>query len=217
MIKRSFALLLSCLLLMLLCTGCGSFDASGYVKAVMDNFYLDDSAAYVDIVDTTAEQAHQTYLDGLSTEVQIFYNYMSIDPETVKEQTAERVLELYDQIYKHAKYEIEPAEKGGGGYNVLVRVYPLDLFDQSLDDLNDYVHRFHTALENGDHIGKSTSYLATAFQNEILTILERHLETVGYLDPVELTVKIEKDADEAWGMGDEDLQKIDEQIIHYTQ
>ena len=217
MIKRSFALLLSCLLLMLLCTGCGGFDAAGYVKAVMDNFYLDDSAAYVDIVDTTAEQAHQTYLDGLSTEVQIFYNYMSIDPETVKEQTAERVLELYNQIYKRAKYEIEPAKKTGGGYDVLVRVYPLDLFDQSLDDLNDYVHRFHTALENGDHIGKSTSYLATAYQNEILSILERHLETIGYLGPVELTVKIEKDAGEAWGMSDEDLQKIDEQIIHYTQ
>lgn len=215
--KRSLALLLGCLLPVLLCTGCGSFDASGYVKAVMDNFYLDDSAAYVDIVDTTAEQAHQTYLDGLSTETQIFYNYMSIDPGTVKEQTAERVLNLYTQIYTHAKYEVEPAQKSGGGYNVLVRVYPLDLFDQSLDDLNDYVHRFHTALENGDHIGKSTSYLATAYQNEILSILERHLETVGYLNPVELTVKIDQDANDAWGMSDEDLQKIDEQIIHYTQ
>lgn len=215
MIKRSFALLLGCLLLVLFCTGCGSFDASGYVKAVMDNLYLDDSTAYLDIVDTTAEQAHQTYLDGLSTEVQIFYNYMSIDPGTVKEQTAERVLELYNQTYKRAKYEIAPAQKSGDGYNITVRVYPLDLFDQSLDDLNDYVHRFHTALENGDHIGKSTSYLATSYQNEILSILERHLETVNYLDPVDLTIKIEKDADGAWCMTDEDLQIIDEQIIHY--
>lgn len=214
--KRSFALLL-CFLLLVLCTGCGSFDASGYVKAVMDNFYLDDSTAYVDIVGATAEQAHQTYLDGLSTEVQIFYNYMSIDPETVKEQTAERVLELYSQTYKHAKYEIEPAQKSDDGYSVLVRVYPIDLFDQSLGDLNDYVHRFHTALENGDHIGKSASYLATSYQNEILSILEAHLETAGYLDPVELTVKIDRDANDTWGMSDGELQKIDEQIIHYAQ
>ena len=216
--KRSFAALLCCLLLALLCSGCDKFDASGYVKAVMDNFYLDDSAAYVEIVGTTAEEAHQVYQDGLTAEAQIFCTYMSIDPEMVKPQTAERILALYGEIYRHAKYEVEPAKKEGGGYTVPVRIYPIDLFDQSLDDLNDYVERFHTAIENGDHIGKSTSYLSTAYQNEILAVLEKHLETIGNLtEPVELTIRIEKDGADAWGMSDEDLQRIDEQIIHYTQ
>lgn len=41
------------------------------------------------------------------------------------------------------------------------------------------------------------------------------MDTIGYRDPVELTVQLKKDANGAWGMGDEAFQSIDEQIIGY--
>ncbi len=213
--KRRMAALLLCLLLVFACTGCGGFDAGSYVKAVMDNFYLDESAAYTEIVDTTARQAHEVYMNGLTIEAQIFYTYMSFDAEDVDEQTAQRVVDLYSRAYKHAKYDVGQAQKGKDGYTVAVRVYPIDLFDQAMDELNAYVSGFHEALANGDYTGKSEEEISAEYQNQVLSIVEAHVDTIGYRDPVELTVQLKKDANGAWGMGDEAFQSIDEQIIGY--
>lgn len=50
-------------------TACaGGFDASKYVQGVLNNIYLGDSAAYMEMVDITAEEAKEEYEQGVEVE-----------------------------------------------------------------------------------------------------------------------------------------------------
>lgn len=215
-LTRGLLPLLLALCLGIACAGCsGSFDASGYVDATLRNIYLDDSSAYVELVETTAEEAHESYLEGIETEVQFFYNYMSFESDYVSEETHQRVLELYKQIYSHTKFEVEEANKAGDGYTVVVRIYPIDIFETAGDELDAYVTMFVEKVQNGDYNDVTDEELEAAYQDGLLSILEQKTASIGHLDPIEQTVQIKQDTDKLWGMSDEDFQNLDQHIIRY--
>ena len=56
---KKVALMLCAVLAIGMMAGCGSFDASAYVKAVLDNSYKNDSTGYVDQKIATKEEAEK--------------------------------------------------------------------------------------------------------------------------------------------------------------
>jgi len=212
---RFLPLLALCLALM--CTGCsGGFDASGYVSATLKNLYLDDSTEYLELVESTPEEAHQIYLEGIETESQIFYNYMSFDTDYITDETKQRVIDLYQQIYSFSKFEVDAANKSGSGYTVVVRIYPIDIFVKASDELDAYVDVFAKKIENGDYASSTDAELEAAYQDGLLKILEEKARSsIDYLDPIEQTVQIKEDTDGLWGMSTEDFQNLDQYIIQY--
>lgn len=213
---RLLTLCLSAALLLLALTACsGGFDASAYVKAGLDNMYLDENAEYAEITDCTAEEAHETHLNGLEAEAAIFYNYMYFDTAYMTEETEARVLDMYSDIYKHAKYEVQAANKSNNGYTVVVKIYPIDIFDQSMDELTAMVDVMNEKSAAGAYASLTDEEIEQEYQNGILDIIESHIDTIDYLDPVEQTVQIKKDSDGFWGMSDEDFSNIDTYIIQY--
>lgn len=214
-VRRSVLPLLA-LVLALTCAGCSArFDASRYVNALLNNIYLDNSTDYLEMVDTTAEEAHEAYLDGLETESQVLYGYMSFDTDYISDETHQRVLDLYDTIYSHSKFEVEAANKSGSGFTVAVRIYPIDIFETTSDEMNAYVDVFVEKVMNGDYADLSDEALEAHYQDGLLTILENRVDSIGYLDPIEQTVQIREDADGLWGMSNEDFQNLDTYIIQY--
>lgn len=213
---RSLVLCLCAALVLLACAGCsGEFDATKYVKGLLDNIYLDDSSAYVEMVDITAEEAHESYLEGLETEAQVFYNYMNFDTSCLTEETEARVLDLYHSIYQHSNYEVQNANKSNNGYTVVVKIYPIDIFDRSLDEIYAFIDVFNAKIDAGDYDNSTYEEMEQAYQDGVLSICEGNLDSIDYLDPVEQTVQIKEDSDGLWGMSDEDFSNLDAYIIQY--
>ena len=68
---KKVALLMLSVLTLSLFAGCGGkFDASAYVKALLDNSYKNDSAAFVEMKIGSAEEASELYEQGLDAEMQ---------------------------------------------------------------------------------------------------------------------------------------------------
>lgn len=203
--------------LLLLCAGCSArFDASAYVDSLLHNIYLDDSTEYLKLVDITAEEAHDAYIEGLEAETEVFFNFVSFDANYISDETRQRVTDLYDQIYKHSKFEVEDAAKSGNGYTVVVRIYPIDIFEKAADEMSAYVDVFVEKIMNGDYADMGDEEIEATYQDGLLKILEGKLGSIGNLDPVEQTVQIKEDTDGLWGMSDEDFQNLDTYIISYS-
>lgn len=214
-LTRTLALPL--LALALLCTGCSArFDASAYVDALLRNIYLDDSTSYMKLVDVTAEEAHDAYIEGLEAESEVLFSFLSFDSNYISDETRQRVLDLYGQIYQHSKFEVEDAAKSGKGYTVVVRIYPIDIFEKAADEMSAYVDVFVEKIMNGDYADLSDEEVETSYQDGLLKILESKLSSIGNLDPIEQTVQIKEDTDGLWGMSDEDFQNLDTYIISYS-
>ena len=102
--------------------GCNrnGFDASLYVKGILDVTYKDDSTDYLKMVDDTADNAHEMYLSGLDTEAEYFASVYSI--ETLSDETRQAIVSMYQEIYQHSNYEVKSANVTDSGYTVEVLI-----------------------------------------------------------------------------------------------
>ena len=191
------------------------FHADAYVKSIMDNLFLDDSTEYVELVDITAMEAHTAYLEGLSQEADIFYGYVGFDKEYLSQEMSGRVIALYDKIYKYSRYEVGEANKTKEGYTVTVRIYPIDIWDRSEDDITAFVEGFYKKISNGEYDSMTESELEAVYQDSILTIIEGKVDSIDYLEPVDQTVLVKKDSDGIWEISEEDFQNLDTYVIAY--
>ena len=67
---KKVMVLLAAVLVAAMLGGCGgSFDASQYVKALLDNSYKGDSEAFVKEKVGTKEEAEKLYIEGIDTEM----------------------------------------------------------------------------------------------------------------------------------------------------
>ena len=78
---KKMSILLAAVVAATMLVGCGSFDASGYMKALLDNSYKNDSTAFVDQKVGTAEQAKELYDLGIETELNSLISGVTISDE----------------------------------------------------------------------------------------------------------------------------------------
>ena len=60
-------------------TGCASFDASAYLKAILDNSYKNDSTAFVEQKVGTKEEAAELYQQGIDANMNQLTGYTMDD------------------------------------------------------------------------------------------------------------------------------------------
>ena len=77
-VMRKVALVLASVMMMGLLSGCGSFDASAYLAALLDNSYKNDSTAIVEQKIATAEEAAALYEEGLDTKIDVFVSSVRV-------------------------------------------------------------------------------------------------------------------------------------------
>ena len=118
----------------------GGFDASKYVQGVLNNIYLGDSAAYMEMVDITAEEAKEEYEQGVEVEADFFLQYYGLD--TVSDEVYQEIVDMYHQIYSKSKFEVKEAVKNGDDFNVEVVISPIDVIVNSEDAISAAVDEF---------------------------------------------------------------------------
>lgn len=208
--KRLAALALA-LALALSLAGCGAMEdvSRTLVQGNLDEIYLGKySDEFLELVDITADEAEANYLQGLQTEAEFFMYYFDITYPT--EELTNELVELYKEIYSHSRYEVgESTKVDDTTYGVQLTIYPIDIMQKVVDQSEPVI----TELNN-QTFDTYEAYDA-AWAEAFIQLCRDNLDSVGYLDPVEMVVQVKRDDNNVWTIYEDDFQDIDLAMIHY--
>lgn len=195
-------------------TGCGNAAKTytDYVQAVLDVSYMGITAEYMEMTDSTQEEADAVYQDEVDYLVQLIcYNY-DVVTEYVNEGTMTGYEALAKDLLKKCKYTVQDAVKSGSAYHITVVCEPVDFWEISTDAVNDYYNnefaeKYESATED------QLEALEAEYAVEVLNILNPLVGQVGYKDPVNKIVEITVDDDGTYGISDQDWLDIDDLLL----
>ena len=103
---KRVGLILACICMIGSLNGCAKFDASAYVKAILDNSYLNDSTEFVEQKIGTAEEAAELYKQGIDAEMDAM-----LASVTLSDEVQEAYREFYENMFQKVKYTVGEATK----------------------------------------------------------------------------------------------------------
>lgn len=183
---KKLSIIAACLAMIGLLGGCGSkFDASGYVKALLDNSYKNDSTQFVSMKIGTADEATKLYEDGLDSEVSAMVSSMGY---SVSDEQEQAFREVFAKILAGAKYTVGEAEKqDDGSYVVTVTYEQMEIFGPAVEDYMDKIVEMQAGLT-----GEETNDELIAMAIDALKdVLDASLANVSYADPETTTITVE--------------------------
>lgn len=178
-------------LLCLSLTACGGFteeDAATLVQGNLDSVYLNvNSPEYLELCETTKEECIAEYEQSLDDEVNSFFTEADMDKTLLDEETYNRYVNFFGNIYKKAKYEVGEVTKSDDKFLVSVTVYPMDLSELVNGDFyNTITDKLVEQYSNG----ASDEEIETSFLSLLIDEFETIADSVTYLDPVTLSVQV---------------------------
>ena len=190
---RKAAILLAAMLLATVLGGCGNFDASGYIKALLDNSYKNDSTAFVEQKIGTAEEASELYETGINTALSSLTAQGQFSDDLKKEFEA-----VVKDIYKSVKYTVgEATKKDDGSYEVEVKYQKMKIFAGAMEKYN----AGEGEVPSDEEINEmSYSMLKDAIQES--------LGSVEYEDEQTATVRVEL-KDKVYTPNEEDVYNLE--------
>jgi hypothetical protein len=210
--KKVITMLLSMLMLVTAFAGCGtSFDASAYLKAILDNSYKHDSTDFVKQKIGTKDEAEQLFQDGIDSNMSAMTSSLELSDELKPEFES-----LFEQIYGVAKYTVGKAEKqDDNSYVVTVTYQPMNLFADANTAFQDKVtaltEKYTEQATNGGEVPDQA-----ALQEEVLVLykdcLLDSLDSVSYGDETSMEIKIEL-ADKVYSPNSSDLATLENALL----
>ena len=196
----------------LLLAGCGGgFDASGYVRGVLNNIYLGDSAEYTKMVDITEEEAAEEYEQGIEVEADFFLQYYGIGE--VSDDVYQQIVDMYKTIYQQSKFEVQEAVKNGDDYNVEVLISPIDVIVNSEEDISAAVDEFVAAADPADYPDDLS--INDALARIVVDVINGNMLELGWQDQKSISVKVEKDDAGYYGLSSDAISQLDQDMIAY--
>lgn len=207
--KKKFSIILACIMLVSVLGGCGnSFDASAYLKALLDNSYKNDSSQLVSMKIATAEEAADLYKQGLDAEVESMASAVG----SLSQEQEDAYKQLFADVLAGAKYTVGEAKKqDDGSFVVTVTYEQMNVFEPAMEAYMEAVYAqsaiWQTAYENGEEIpsdAEMTDWLATTLKD----CIQDSLKSVTYDEPQTATVKISIQ-DNVWTPSTSDLMNLE--------
>lgn len=130
--KSKLTILLACVMLTAFLSGCGSSpDMAGYINAILDNTFRNDSTKFVEMKIGTAEQAAQAYETTLAGEADALIKLSNAD--TASDEQRAQIENIVKDIFAKTKYTVNGAEKqDDGSYVVTVTYEQLRVYGNAL-------------------------------------------------------------------------------------
>lgn len=195
-------------------TGCGQKKKTAYqnyVKNLLDVNYKGDYANYVKENkgnETDALAMYQECLSNLSNQLITHYNLNTNQSVDVNETFAD----VAASIYQAAKYDVSESYKENGDYYVDVTIYPLDILNQSYDEILSYIEAFNKDVADGVYNDVTKEVYNEKFASGIASILSANAEKPEYKDAVVIKALITDDG-EYYSISADSLKEIDKAII----
>lgn len=210
--KKKRVAIICVLAAVLLLAGCGGgFDASGYVRGVLNNIYLGDSAEYTRMVDITEEEAAEEYEQGIEVEADFFLQYYGIGE--VSDDVYQQIVDMYKTIYQQSKFEVQEAVKNGDDYNVEVLISPIDVIVNSEEDISAAVDEFVAAADPADYPDDLS--INDALARIVVDVINGNMPELGWQDQKSIIVKVEKDDAGYYGLSSDAISQLDQDMIAY--
>ena len=205
------------ILLVVVClslTACGSKKSKKYQKYVNDLItanYLGATDEYIEATGANKKDAEEMYENNKMRLARALLSYYGLDilPD---DELFEDMKSLAGIIYGAVKYNSGEAKKVDGSYKVDVEIYPIDILNQTDEEVKAYVDKFNEKVSAGEY----NSYDKEAYEHEfaegIVDILKGSVKNLQYGEPVKVTVTIIEEGD-TYYISNEDFIKIDDAMI----
>lgn len=210
------------LALMLALAACGggytAADATALVKANLDILYLGQyDSDYLATTDTSENDAEEIYQGNLEAEVNnrlILYYGM----EAVSDEMYQELLDLQEEIYSHAKYEVLPAtEQADGTYAVKVNISPVNihvLVDEDYYDARDEFWADHPEDVNEMSEEEYQAY-CDDYNQMVIDLIKARMPEIGNEEETSVVIQVVQDSDGLYTPDENGLASCDDLIITY--
>ena len=222
MVKRisAFAAVWCCAFILCSCSVSRS-QISAYVRGTLDSVYLNkNSAEYLKMIGGTAEECEAEYKQYIANEVEYFKSCMDIDE--VSDGTYQRMVKIFETLYSNSKYEVGEVTKSSDRFLVSVTVYPIDVIYRAEEggkaktapNIAAFQKFFSERASRGEFDSLSDAEREELWADGIISEVEKNLDSIGYLDPVDISLQVISDNDK-YSLSYDDLVRMDELIIQY--
>ncbi len=194
-------------------TGCGGSSShySAYVKSLITANYLGRTNEYVKLTGASEEDAEALYLQNVTRLADNLSEYYGLNISGDAE-LAPAMVDLAKQIYGKTKYSVGAAYKDNNINYVDVTIYPINILNQTNEEIYAYTERFNAAVDNGDYNNYTKEEYEYEFASGIIGILAGAVSEIEYKDPEVVKVRIITSED-TYYIGNEDFRNIDMAII----
>lgn len=201
---KKLALLMVTVMTIGLIAGCGlSFDAEGYVKALLDNSYKNDSTAFVEMKIGTEEEAAELYEKGLDAEVSAMVTSSGVN---ISDEMQEEYRALFAEILAGAKYTVDSSEKQDDGtYVVTITYEKMNVFGPAMEA---YIDDITAMAEDPAMAELSDDELYDVILGALRDCLKVSLENVTYEAAETTTIRVER-TDNVYAPNEEDIANLE--------
>lgn len=181
------------------------FNASLYLKALLDNSYKNDSTLLVLTGIATAEEAAEVYKQGIDTELDGMETMLSAEE-------MEEYRKLFADLFAGVKYTVGEAEKqADGSYVVTVYYEQMNVFEPAMEAYIGAVYAYIDILMDAQEL-PSDEEMMEWIAMALKYCLEESLKSVTYGEPQVTTVKISLD-DRGWTPSEDDVMHLEEVLF----
>lgn len=193
--------------------GCGKkFDAKGYTQAVLDVSYKGETEKYMELTDSSMEDAEAVFTDNLDLTMEAFEEW------GMSEELFEKYKELIGDLIKQVKYTVgEAVETDDGNFTVDVEVEPITIFDDTFAEFNEqtteYVNELTAKVQAGEAVPSDEEIQNTIYEMYYNILREALDAGLNYGDPQTITVHVNLGDDKVYSIPEEDMQDLDNLTI----
>lgn len=215
--KKVITFTLMCAITVLL-TGCFKDEQStkykDYIQAAMDASYLGKNAEYLTIANTTKKDAEELYDDTVEYLAYSIMEYNSVPYDDLSDETIDKYIELAKKALTKSKYTINDGRKVDGVYQVKVEITPIDIWQATYDEVEEYIDEFLDKYPNFESMsGDELLEAKEEYANKVLEILNPYVENINYKDSVSKIVEIQFDDEGLYGISQDDWNDIDDYVM----
>lgn len=195
--------------------GCSSFDATAYLKAILDNSYKNDQTGIVELEYGTAEEAIAIYEDGIKS---VKFSLLGLSAEETSEAFDAEYTQLCKDIYAAVKYTVgEATLVDDVTYEVTVTYEKMHVFENAFANYEAYiterVTEWTTASLAGEEVPADEAMEAELI-NGFNACLKEAFANVTYDAPATTIVKLHL-VDKVWTPDTDDIGALELSLFDY--
>ena len=176
-----------------------------YARGYMDLMYHNDKALYKETTNETDEKLLSLYEESVEIESDYFIEFFEL--ENISNEDKTRLTSLIKKAYDKTKYEISLKEKiNEEKYSYNITIQPNNIIKLTEDSL---IAAMNSAAE------EELNTLLNNWNKEILNILEKEIDNIGYFETVTVELVVYKADNGLWTFDEDDLSDIDTQVVKY--
>ncbi len=203
-------------------SGCNTMDkyfSEDYVLGALDASYKGDFDKYLDTTDGKEEDAQELYDNTVDYYTEVIAQYCDVYTEDISDEVHDKYTEFTKELLLKADYTIASSENGKETCYVKIVIKPINILEQSEDDIAAYIEEFNTSIEEiGEEINNYTDEqfqdLEDDYAENVLNILKEKSNNLEYKDTITFTMEIKIDKDGLYSPANEDdWNTIDDYVM----